>query len=741
MGLHSDLANVEREIARENLITSNTGENVKQEDTAQEMDELQISCLYYLDTLPLHPQPEHLESLLSYIMRIAEANGIYEIRTLYKLLEIRIDNVKHFGDYSLRFFRKFALRTTCSESRLLATTLHYAGKKFGRSTQSNALSRFFHGSLSDYVRYCPLCLSKSVYYPLTWRFLTLTGCHVHHCRLLDCCGHCGQYIPQFAIPSRVGVCPLCAKELFRYPAEILSQQERKIVKQRITDLEYLLSPQGWEEGDEIARIIGWRFKKIREERQFSIQQTAEALSESVRTIRHLERGTKEKKTPFQLYLRYADYLDITLQIIFTYAFNPPSKHRQKKEAEQERFASNKKEEQTRRQKREHDLLDLVQKALQYFRDLGVPLTINTLCKRIHMTLPNLKTYPSIKSLLDEVSNSLREERRKRRQQLEDEMIEQVEQAVLYLRSCGQVLTEKTIGEYLHRPTDQLRRLPRVNALLKRTLGKAKATSGQPSQIDEDLIINRVCKAIADLKTSGKSVTQKNISNFAGMSLYKLEQFPRVKSILKQVTDDGRLHRRNQSQLHYQEIIERAQKIREQLQVSGQLVTAKEFAELVGLSPHALRHYAQVRPFLSAVIEEYRLNGPQRFLQRESELIEQVHQAMGYLQENGQRVTQQAVGQLVGFSDAGLVYYPGFKRLYQQVMEENRRAIEQQAQRREEMLIESINDAKLQLQQQQKPLTLRNIARMVGMNVNSLRKYPRIDALFKELREDRRCGEE
>jgi uncharacterized membrane protein len=113
-------------------------------------------------------------------------------------------------------------------------------------------------------------------------------------------------------------------------------------------------------------------------------------------------------------------------------------------------------------------------------------------------------------------------------------------------------------------------------------------------------------------------------------------------------------------LHYQEIIDRAQKIREQLQESGQSVTAKIFAELVGLTTHALRRYAPVRPILAAVIEEYHMSGPQRFKQRESELIEQVRRAMVYLLENGRRVTQQAIGELVGFSDAGLVYYSGFK---------------------------------------------------------------------------------
>ena len=31
---------------------------------------------YYFAVLPLHPMPEHLESLTSYLMRLAEINGI-----------------------------------------------------------------------------------------------------------------------------------------------------------------------------------------------------------------------------------------------------------------------------------------------------------------------------------------------------------------------------------------------------------------------------------------------------------------------------------------------------------------------------------------------------------------------------------------------------------------------------------------------------------------------------------------
>jgi len=64
-------------------------------------------------------------------------------------------------------------------------------------------------------------------------------------------------------------------------------------------------------------------------------------------------------------------------------------------------------------------------------------------------------------------------------------------------------------------------------------------------------------------------------------------------------------------------------------------------------------------------------------------------------------------------------------------------MEQRAEQREEMLLERIHEAIRGLQQQQEPLTLQSIARMIDMKVNSLRKYPRINALFKQLREARR----
>jgi transcriptional regulator with XRE-family HTH domain len=407
---------------------------------------------------------------------------------------------------------------------------------------------------------------------------------------------------------------------------MLSQQEREVVHQRTIDIEYLLSPQGWEERDEIARAIGWRIKQFREARRYTVEHIADVLTESVRTIRELERGTKEKRAPFQLYLRYIDYLELTLRELFAQDFDPPIKRRQETKPEVERFVS-RDDVQAKRLQRERDLLALAQKTVQDFRDRGVSLTIRSLCRELHMAPQNLRNYPSIKSLFEELAKEQREEQARQRQHLEDELIEQVKQAALDLERGGQALSEKILAAYLQRPISQLRRLPRVNILLKQLLGKAKSSSGE---LDESLIVVRVNKAIADLRAGGQIVTLKGISESVGLSIHRLGQFPRLKEMLRQAAEDGRLRQGNEFQLRCQEILERIQNIMEELHVSGQIVSLKEFAQLVGLSPVILSRFEPVRRLLSSVVEEYRRHGPQRVQQRERELLEQVRQAIAHL---------------------------------------------------------------------------------------------------------------
>ena len=96
-----------------------------------------------------------------------------------------------------------------------------------------------------------------------------------------------------------------------------------------------------------------------------------------------------------------------------------------------------------------------------------------------------------------------------------------------------------------------------------------------------------------------------------------------------------------------------------------------------------------------------------------------------------------VGKIVGLSDAGLQYYPSFRKLYTRLQEENLYIYQQQAQQREEMLIQRIEDAMLQLSCEGPPLTLQSIADIIGMSIASLRKYPCINKMFDDLVQERK----
>ncbi len=115
---------------------------------------------YYFDVLPLHPKPEYLESLTSYLMRLAENNGISSIDGLSALCFPHQDRriTRDIADYPPVSFGNLAIAGACTEAILRITTFFHLAVKFGRSTLPQPTSRFLSSCMSQYLRYCPICL-------------------------------------------------------------------------------------------------------------------------------------------------------------------------------------------------------------------------------------------------------------------------------------------------------------------------------------------------------------------------------------------------------------------------------------------------------------------------------------------------------------------------------------------------------------------------------------------------------
>ena len=222
-----------------------------------------FTALYYFDTLPLRSSPRPLESFTSYLTRIAEANGISHLSGLNAFFA-DFSHISSFADYPPRSFGMLPMLVTHSEDELLESTFYHMVKKFGRGRQPRSISSFFSGAIASSLRFCPLCLEEDLYYRLTWRFLSMSGCPKHACRLLDRCSYCGCLIPIFASPLRIGTCPKCERDLRTSVTNKLTEEELQEVLETSQEIKFLLSPYTWEiTKTDLLKKLGLEYELLR----------------------------------------------------------------------------------------------------------------------------------------------------------------------------------------------------------------------------------------------------------------------------------------------------------------------------------------------------------------------------------------------------------------------------------------------------------------------------------------------
>jgi DNA-binding XRE family transcriptional regulator len=285
---------------------------------------------YYFDVLPYHPRPEYLESLTSYLMRLAQYNGISSIDGLSALCFPHQDRriTRDIADHPPVSFGSLTTVSACTEEILRTTTFFHLAAKFGRSTLPQPMSRFLSGCVGQYLRYCPLCLTEQRvrYYLLPWRFLSLTCCCKHKCQLLETCGHCGELIPLFTAPFKLGNCPKCQAPLAQCATVSVSDEaELEIAAQTHDDIVFFLTPQPWEKTSaSIVKRLGQRFAHLRRMSQLTAIEEASQIGVTLTMVEGIERGNFQGKGATLLsYFKYARCLCISLKEIFCNVLETP----------------------------------------------------------------------------------------------------------------------------------------------------------------------------------------------------------------------------------------------------------------------------------------------------------------------------------------------------------------------------------------------------------------------------------
>lgn len=475
----------------------------------------------YFDVLPLHPRPQKLEALTSYVRRLAEANGIESGTDLtHTCFSDYPQAIRHLNDFPIRPLKGLQTAAICSEAQIQAMTFSHLGEKFGRTFSPNACYRFLHGSIALTERYCPFCLKERGYGSLLWRFRSLKGCSEHRCSILDRCGQCGSLLQDFPYPqlARVSICPRCGKDLGECQARPLDSADQEEAISFSRDLAFLLSPLCREmPGISLEYLIGKQFTRLREAKGLDVREMAEQMMLPAQQITGVEYTFPGTYTiPFDSYIQYAKILGSNLHSIFAKA-----------------IAQWYSEERPEIQIPEDEVIAWVQRivdALITRRRLITKQAVFQLAQLLHApVIPS----PTLLQQLEHILIMGREEQR-RKIALKNKGVEaEVLEVVRNLEAADKPVTYGTISDIMKFSytsfEDNVWDIRAVNGIISRLLCRRQNLTGE-----EDVLITKIEVAIDQLNEMGEPIVRGAILRILGSSEERLDSFPRLEALLKTI---------------------------------------------------------------------------------------------------------------------------------------------------------------------------------------------------------------
>ncbi len=705
-------------------------------------------------------------------MRLGEANGLHDVYDLARLCfpHETFTYLRRLGDYPLATLETLSRVAVCPEATLRETTFYHLGIKFGRSSSAQPLSVFLSGCIAKYLRYCPKCLDSCSYYSLTWRFLPLLGCSKHSCLLLDVCGHCGHPIPIFPFPSKVGICPRCGGDLRACHSEALIAEESQSVRDFSEDLEYLLSPQPWEDTflDKSIRL-GQEFLRLRLSRGMKAIQVRHQLRIPDQILTAIERGySRYKGTNFRRYLEYTAYLKVSIQDLFNSMLQ-----QENEEAIQTRSF------QGRTAPCEEEVIEKVDEAMRRLQSLGRAITQRAISELVGVSLTRLRSYPRVRLLLRNVANKVRVQQEVERSDEEREVFEQVQVAKEYLKILDCPITYRSISERIGVPVTRLKCYPSVKALLEQELNYRRHQMKQ-ALLREDVLFTQVQCAVEDLENLGIPVTYQAVCAKVGMYIDSLKAYYRIRSFIEEKMISYQHDQNNDISSRQETILLQSSDAAQQmlgsnisncqknskmlplevvqeeqdhdglvkegplfskvegaiqlLQETGRLISYRTVARLVGVSPDTLRRQPRIKGLLDGKAVNYKLHRIQEVRLREEKLLAQVRIAVAQLEDTGKPVTKQAVAEIVGKYPSTLNRYARINTFLKQSIISNK-ASDMQSCLAEDELASRVEQAIEFLKSHELRVNQRNICKIVGLNVVKLKSYPKVKAILTKSTEE------
>ena len=678
------------------------------------------TALHYFDTLPLHPGPRPLESFTSYLTRIAEANGIPHLSGLNAFVG-DYSYISKFNDYPLRSFEKLHILSATSEDELLKTTLYHVGKKFGRICQPRSLVSFFSCQIASSLRFCPLCLQEDLFYRLTWRFLIISGCPKHACRLLEHCSHCGCLVPILGYPLRVGFCPMCKRDLRTSVTNKLTEEEFQEALKISQEIIFLLSPHMLETTKtNLPQKLGQEYELLRNNKGMKRTDVCDELGMSISTLQGIELGKKRSGgVKLRSYFKYASYLGVPVSQIILNAVERNEDELRIRTTSGKYFLAS-----------EDWMLERVQEAIRELEISGKPFSIKAICNEIGILKTGLNKYDRVKSFLGSLVNHNKPDPRLQDPLFEEKLLEQAQQAIHELTQRGKPITHLAVSTYLDICQWEIILYPQVKQYIGQFVDYAQQQQKHAKQCEQTLL-EKVRAGVMDLVEHHQPVTYNAISKKIGINHATWWPYAEVREFVEQHLDSRYLGILKEREKREEVLISRLEEAFSQLETTGKPVTYSSLARLVQVSRNMLMNSPRVQGFIVQRIGPPRVRGGQA-RRNEEEMMSDVQRTITLLIARNARVNYTSIAREIGgISAQTLRSYPKVRMIVDEYLRSDHLIQLHLFTQREEQLLNMVKDAITEIEALRKPITQCELLAKVGKNRTTLRSYPRVNAFIEQ----------
>jgi Trp operon repressor len=189
------------------------------------------------------------------------------------------------------------------------------------------------------------------------------------------------------------------------------------------------------------------------------------------------------------------------------------------------------------------------------------------------------------------------------------------------------------------------------------------------------------------------------------------------------------------QNHEEELVERVNEAIRSLEILGKPVGWSTLARTVGISRRLLERCVQVRAILAQYKDRMYQGKSLQFLQREESLVKLVQKAVSELEASGEVAQRKEICRIVGLKYKTLIRYPRVKAILDQCTVKQNSYRVKNRQEREQALVERVQVAMQMLEYKKAPMSQREVAKLVGLTLGTLHKYPRVRAILEEWSKD------